>query len=172
MFTVRLRLAGLIQATDPQQAISLYTQVVQIDPLKLGVHQHIAEVYEGLAAAAANPSAAQSFLLQAVTEYQAELALSPVTPLEIQLTADTANNTHVHWALAAIYGELGQAANQLGELRLYVCATQWHSDVYPWRIAVANSLITNLQAQGVQAAQCPALPNTSFRKGFRNAAPR
>ncbi len=158
IFTVRLRLAGLIKDTDPQQAIGLYNEVVKIDPLKLDVHAHIAEVYESMAAKAASPGVAQSLLQQAITEYQAELALSPVTPLQIQLTADTANNAHVHWALSEIYGKLGQAADQLRELRLYVCATQWHSDVYPWRIALANSRITNLQRQGVQAPQCPAVP--------------
>jgi tetratricopeptide (TPR) repeat protein len=158
IFTVRLRLAGLLKDTDPQQAISLYNEVLQIDPLKLGVHEHVGEVYESMAAKATNPSDVQTFLQKAVTDYQAELALSPVTPLQMQLTADTANNAHVHWALADIYSKLGQASNQLRELRLYVCATQWHSDVYPWRIAVANSRITALQGQGVQAAQCPAIP--------------
>lgn len=158
MFTVRLRLAGLLKSTDPQTAISLYTEVAQIDPLKLDVHAHIAEVYESMAAAAASPTDAVSFMQKAVTEYQAELALSPVTPLETQLTADTANNAHVHWELADIYGKLGQTSSQLSELQLYLCATQWHSDTYPWRVALANSRVAALQAQGVQAPQCSSGP--------------
>jgi tetratricopeptide (TPR) repeat protein len=157
IFTVRLRLAGLLLDTDPQKAISLYNEVVQIDPLKLDVHAHIAEVYESMAAKASSAADVLALLQKAITEYQAELTLSPVTTLEVQLTADTANNAHVHWALADIYGRLGQPVDQLRELRFYVCATQWHSDVYPWRIALANSRITNLQKQGVQAPQCPAI---------------
>jgi tetratricopeptide (TPR) repeat protein len=158
MFTVRLRLAGLLAGQNPQQAISLYREVLQIDPLRLGVHTHIAEIYAAMAASASSATDVQSLIQQAIAEYQAELALSPVTPLETQLTADTANNAHVHWALAEIYGKFAQAADQLRELRLYVCATQWHSDVYPWRIALASNRIANLENQGVQAGKCPAIP--------------
>jgi hypothetical protein len=161
IFTVRLRLAGLLADQDPTQAISLYTEVLKIDPLRLDVHAHIAEIYEAMAAKASKPTDVQSLLQKAIGEYQAELALSPVTQLETQLTADTANNAHVHWALGTIYGELNQPPDQLRELRFYVCATQWHSDVYPWRTVLASSRIANLEKQGVQAARCPTVPNTS-----------
>jgi len=153
MFTVRLRLAGLLQDQNPQQAISLYQEVLQIDPLRLGVHAHIAEIYATMAASATIAAASQSLYQQAITEYQAELALSPVTQLETTLTGDVANNAHVHWALAEIYGTLGQAANQLSELKLYVNATQWHSDVYPWRIALAQARIQKLQQQSVKTGK-------------------
>src|SRR5260370_30149691 len=45
MFTVRLRLAALISKEEPNQAIAFYIQVAAIDPLRLGVHASIAEVY-------------------------------------------------------------------------------------------------------------------------------
>jgi tetratricopeptide (TPR) repeat protein len=158
MFTVRLRLAGLLKDQNPQQAISLYTEVLQIDPLRLSVHEHIAGIYEAMSEKASSATDMQSLLQKAIVEYQAELALSPVTQLEIQLTGDTANNAHVHWALAAIFAKLNQLSDQLRELRLYICATQWHSDVYPWRTALASGRVASLENQGVQAANCPAIP--------------
>jgi tetratricopeptide (TPR) repeat protein len=145
MFTVRLRLAGLLRGSNPQQAISLYNEVLQIDPLRLGVNSAIAETYVTMAEAATSPSTVQSLFQNAVTSYQAELALSPVTPLETQLTGDQANNAHVHWALADIYEKLGQSTNQLNELNLYLLATQWHSDTYPWRIALAQRKTAQLR---------------------------
>lgn len=138
MFTVRLRLAGLLRSTNPAQAISLYNEVLKIDPLRLGVNSALAETYVTMAESSTNPATVQSLFQNAVTSYQSELALSPVTPLETQLTGDDANNAHVHWALADIYDKLGQPANELNELNLYLKATQWHSDTYPWRIALAQ----------------------------------
>lgn len=153
MFTVRLRLAGLLKEQNPQQAISLYNEVLQIDPLRLGVHAHIAETYATMAANASSASDSQSLFQKAITEYQAELALSPVTQLETTLTGDVANNAHVHWALAEIYEKLGQPGNQLSELQLYVSATKWHSDVYPWRITLAQTRIQKLKQQSVKTGK-------------------
>jgi tetratricopeptide (TPR) repeat protein len=144
MFTVRLRLAGLLQQSNPQQAIALYQDVVKIDPLKLGVHAAIAQTYAAMAAAdtvAANKTADYN---SAITQYQAELALSPVTALTTSLTADLANNAHVHWALAAIYQTLSNSTQEASELNLYLQATEWHSDTYPWRIALAKARLTAL----------------------------
>jgi tetratricopeptide (TPR) repeat protein len=138
MFTVRLRLAGLLAATQPLQAIGLYNQVVAIDPLRLGVHAAIAATYVAMAQAA-QPDAAPALYAQAVTEYQNELALSPVTAVETKATGDVANNAHVHWALSEIYRVNGDLSNQIAELDLYLKATQWHSDTYPWRIALAQA---------------------------------
>ena len=146
MFTVRLRLAGLLKDGSPQQAISLYREVTQIDPLRLGVHAAIAETYAEMAAAEAVPANATADYNQAITEYQAELALSPITPLSIALTGDTANNAHVHWALAAIYHTLANSSQEASELNLYLQATQWHSDTYPWRIALAKARLASLGA--------------------------
>lgn len=146
MFTVRLRLAGLLKESAPQQAISLYREVTQIDPLRLGVHAAIAETYTEMAAAETVPGNATADYNQAVTEYQAELALSPVTALYTSLTGDTANNAHVHWALAEIYHTLGNSSQEASELNLYLQATQWHSDTYPWRIALAKARLTGLGA--------------------------
>jgi len=146
MFTVRLRLAGLLAATQPQQAIALYNQVVAIDPLRLGVHAAIAATYVGMAQAATKASAAPLYA-QAIAEYQKELALSPVTAVETATTGDTANNAHVHWALSEIYLATGAAPDQMAELKLYLAATMWHSDTYPWRIALAQARMAQAQKE-------------------------
>jgi tetratricopeptide (TPR) repeat protein len=151
MFTVRLRLAGLLRESDPTQAISLYQEALNIDPLRLGVHNAIAEVYASMADSASVPNQATTLYQQAVTEYQAEITLSPVTPLQIQVTGDTANNAHVHWELAEVYGKLNQPSDQMNELNLYLQATQWHSDTYPWRITLAQKRIANIQAAAQNA---------------------
>jgi len=145
MFTVRLRLAGLLRAQNPQQALGLYNEVLQIDPLRLGVNAAIAETYVTMAEHATNVSDVQSLYQKAVAAYQAEVALSPVTALETQLTGDEANNAHAHWALADIYDKLSQPSDQLNELNLYLKATKWHSDTYPWRIALAQKKTQQLQ---------------------------
>jgi len=152
MFTVRLRLAGLLRDSDPMQAISLYQEALNIDPLRLGVHAAIAEVYASMAGSASVPNQANTLYQQAVTEYQAEIALSPVTPLQTQLTGDTANNAHVHWELAEIYGKLNQPSSEMNELNLYLQATKWHSDTYPWRITLAQKRIANIQTAAQNAA--------------------
>ena len=146
MFTVRLRLAYLVRESDPQTAISLFNEVLTIDPLRLGVNALIGDTYRIVAEEAANAAdqAGQAAALQsAVAAYQAELALSPVTPLMTQLTGDQANNAHVHWSLSEVYTELGQNANAASELNLYLQATQNHSDTYPWRINLANKRLGN-----------------------------
>ncbi len=147
IFTLRMRLGYLVQQTNPAQAISLFQEVAQIDPLKLGVNSLIGETYVIEAQQTTDPTAQQQAYTNAIQAFQAELALSPVTPQTVTLTGDLANNAHVHWELAQIYQTLGQLSNAVSELQLYVEATQWHSDVYPWRIALANSLIKTLQAQ-------------------------
>ena len=144
MFTVRLRLAGLLKDSAPQQAIALYQEVTQIDPLRLGVHAAIAETYADLAPTETDPASTTADYNHAISEYQAEIALSPITPLSISLTSDTANNAHVHWALADIYHTLGNSSQEASELNLYLQATQWHSDTYPWRIALAKARLSAL----------------------------
>ena len=134
MFTVRLRLANLIQGTNPQGAIQLLQEVLKIDPLRLNVHALMGQIY-----------ASMGSLPQAVSAYIAELALSPVTNLSRQLTGDEANNAHVHWALAEIYRKLNQPRDEMAELTLYLKATQWHSDTYPWRIQLAQTRLKKLQ---------------------------
>jgi len=146
MFTVRLRLAGLLKDSAPAQAIALYRQVTQIDPLRLGVHAAIAETYADMAVTETVPANATADYNQAVTEYQAELALSPVTALYTSLTGDTANNAHVHWALAEIYRTMGNSTQEASELNLYLQSTKWHSDTYPWRIALANARLAAMGA--------------------------
>ena len=161
MFTVRLRLAGLLQKSSPQQAIALYQEVAKIDPLKLGVHEAIAATYAAMAAAdtvAANKTADYN---KAIAEYQAELALSPVTAFTTSLTADFANNAHVHWALAAIYRTLSNSSQEASELNLYLQATQWHSDTYPWRIALAKAMLTALGVTPVLKASDLVKPGTA-----------
>jgi tetratricopeptide (TPR) repeat protein len=138
MFTPRLRLAGLLRATQPQQAIELYQEALAIDPLRLGVHAAIAETYVMMAESATDATQVPGLYQSAVTEFKAELANSPVTPLQTQVTGDTANNAHVHWELAEVYEKLSQPSDQMSELNLYLQATKWHSDTYPWRITLAQ----------------------------------
>jgi tetratricopeptide (TPR) repeat protein len=144
MFTARLRLANLLKRSSPAEAIALFQEVLTIDPLRLGVNGFIAETY-ALMAATADPSDVNQLLQNAVAAYQAELVLSPVTPLSIKLTGDEANNAHVHWELAALYEKLGQSDNARSELELYLKATKWHSDTYPWRIDLARKRIARMQ---------------------------
>lgn len=144
MFTPRLRLAHLMIETQPDMAIGLYQQVLQIDALRLGVNEFIGEAYENKAAQSSDPAAQTVALTNAITAYKAELALSPVTPQYTALTGDTANNAHVHWALANIYSELGDPADQITELKAYLAATQWHSDTYAWHIQLAQARLAKL----------------------------
>jgi tetratricopeptide (TPR) repeat protein len=136
MFTFRLRLANLLKSTDPDAAVKLLNEVLQIDPLRLGVNALLGEVYTNMGSS--------DLALQA---YKAELALSPVTVLSTTLTGDEANNAHVHWALAGLYGQLGQPGDEVNELDLYLKATKWHSDTYPWRIQLARSRLERLRGQ-------------------------
>src|SRR5579862_49382 len=112
MFTVRLRLAGLLRQSSPQEAIGLYREVLMIDPLRLGVHAAIAETYVGMAPNETDPAKTADDYNQAIAEYQAELGLSPVTDFTTALTGDVANNAHVHWGLAEIYNTLGNTTQE------------------------------------------------------------
>lgn len=144
IFTVRLRLGYLLKDSDPAQAIDLFQQVLNIDPMRLGVNALIGDVYATMADAASG-AAQQDLWNKSVAAYQAELALSPVTAQSIQLTGDEANNAHVHWALAEIYRKSGNQAQEISELQSYVKATRWHSDTYPWRIQLAEKRIAAMQ---------------------------
>lgn len=144
MFTVRLRLGYLMRETSPSTAIGLYREVLQIDPQRLGVNTLIAETYVIEAQQTADPPTKQQAFANAVAAYQAELALSPVSAQSIALTGDLANNSKVHWELAQVYVALGQNSLAKSELQSYLQATRWHSDVYPWRIALAQSQIQTL----------------------------
>ncbi len=145
MFTVRLRLGYLVRETNPSMAIQLFQEVIQkIDPQRLGVNTLIAETYVIQAQQATDPATQQQAYANAIAAYQAELALSPVTPQSTALTGDTANNSKVHWELAQVYVATGQNTLAKSELQSYLQATKWHSDVYPWRIALANNQIQAL----------------------------
>jgi tetratricopeptide (TPR) repeat protein len=144
MFTVRLRLGFLMRETNPSMAIGLYQEVLQIDPQRLGVNTLIAETYVIEAQQATVAQTKQQAYANAVAAYQAELALSPVTAQSTALTGDLANNSKVHWELAQVYVATGQNTLAKAELQSYLQATQWHSDVYPWRIALAKSQIQTL----------------------------
>jgi tetratricopeptide (TPR) repeat protein len=133
MFTARLRLANLLRKDEPKEAIGLMREVLQIDPLRLGVNALLGDTLAGMG----QPQAS-------VAAYQAELALSPVTELSRKVTGDEANNAHVHWSLAGVYRNLGQSADEMRELDLYLKATQWHSDTYPWRIGLARARLEKL----------------------------
>jgi tetratricopeptide (TPR) repeat protein len=144
MFTIRLRLGYLLRQTDPAQAISLFQEVLQIDPLRLEINEMIGDVYKQEAENTTDPTQQQADYQNAINFYNAELALSPVTPAVTALTGDTANNAHVHWDLAEIYAALGNTTSEKTELQAYLDATKWHSDTYPWRIALAQARIVKL----------------------------
>ena len=144
MFTVRLRLAGLLRQSSPQEAVALYQEVIMIDPLRLGVHEALAETYAGMAETETDATKAAADYSHAITEYQAELDLSPITDFTIGLTGDLANNAHVHWGLSQIYRTQGNSAKEASELDLYLKATLWHSDTYPWRLALAQARLAQL----------------------------
>jgi tetratricopeptide (TPR) repeat protein len=144
MFTVRLRLGHLLLETNPDQAIKLFQEVTQIDPLRLDTNALIGEAYVVKAEETADPAEQQANYQKAIQAFQAELALSPVTSTTIAQTADQANNAHVHWELAEIYDKLGMTANEKTELQAYLLATQWHSDTYPWRVALAQQKLKTL----------------------------
>jgi tetratricopeptide (TPR) repeat protein len=158
MFTVRLRLAGLLRESSPADAIALYQEVAKIDPLKFGVHAAIAETYAEKAATESGAAATADYN-SAVTEYQNELALSPITQFTISLTGDLANNAHVHWALAEIYHTLGNSSQEASELDLYLKATKWHSDTYPWRITLATTRLTALGGAPQAKPKDPIAPS-------------
>jgi tetratricopeptide (TPR) repeat protein len=157
MFTVRLRLGNLMKEVDPPSAVELFQEVLTIDPLRLGVNALIGEAYTNIAAASTDPGAQAAAYNNAIAAYEAELALSPVTQTTIALTGDLANNAHVHWALAEIYRQTGQAANEASELALYLQATQWHSDTYEWHIQLANVRLKALQAHAAKTNSEPRL---------------
>lgn len=144
MFTARLRLANLIRKDQPQNAIGLLQEVLLIDPLRLNVNVLIGQTYSEVAQRATDPVQARAFYNQAIAAYQAELSLSPVNK---RLSGDQANNAHVHWALAEIYRAINDATHEASELKLYLSATRWHSDTYPWRIPLAQKRLTTLPAQ-------------------------
>jgi hypothetical protein len=145
MFTFRLRLGYLLSKTSPQQAIGMYQEVLNIDPLRLGVNQMIGDAFQIMAGQLTDPIDQTVALNNAVTAYQAELALSPVTQVSITKTGDLANNAHVHWALAEVFNALGDP-HEACELNYYLQATQWHSDTYVWRIQLAQTRLANLTA--------------------------
>jgi tetratricopeptide (TPR) repeat protein len=147
MFTVRLRLGYLLEQSQPSMSIQLFQEVLEIDPQRLGVNTLIAETYVIEAQQSTDPTTQQTDYANAVSAYQAELALSPITPQSTALTADTANNSKVHWELAQVYEAMGQNSLAANELQSYLQATEWHSDVYPWRITLAQKQIPTLLAQ-------------------------
>ena len=150
MFTVRLRLGYLQMHDEPGQAVDLFREVLQIDPRRLEVNKLIGEAFEISAEKAQSSDKSdgerERFYRQAIAAYQAELDLSPVTPQSISLTGDEANNAHTHWALAGIYEKLADGKSAISEYELYLKATKWHSDVYPWRIPLARKKIEQLNA--------------------------
>jgi tetratricopeptide (TPR) repeat protein len=146
MFTVRLRLGYLLMRDTPEEAIALFQEVLRIDPQRLEVNSLMGAAYATAAVRAKSGSDRRRLYNQAIAAYQAELALSPVTPQTIALTGDEANNAHTHWELAAIYEKLGDSASAISEYNLYLKATKWHSDVYPWRIPIAQKKIALLRA--------------------------
>ncbi len=110
----------------------------------------IAETYVIEAQQATDPPTQQQAYANAITAYQAELALSPVTP---QSTALTARHKRTIRKCTGSWRRSTQATGQnslaKNELQSYLQATQWHSDVYPWRIALARKPNPNVGASEI-----------------------
>lgn len=147
LFTPRLRLGYLLLHEDTLQAIELFRQVTDIDPQRLEVNALIGEAYEILGDEASDPEDREAFYREAVGALRAELVLSPVTELTRRLTGDEANNAHAHWMLARIQEKLNNHGEALFALDQYLKATRWHSDVYPWRIPLAQRRMEQLRAR-------------------------
>src|SRR5262249_47057592 len=146
MFTVRLRLGYLRMHDAPEEAIALFREVLQIDPRRLEVNSLIGEAHAISAEKAESSGEREGLYRKAIAAYQAEIALSPVIPQTISLTGDEANNAHAHWSLAGIHEKLADRQSAISEYELYLKATKWHSDVYPWRIPLARKKIEQLKA--------------------------
>ncbi len=147
LFTPRLRLGYLLLHEDPVQAIELFRQVTDIDPQRLEVNALIGEAYELLGDQTSDSEDKKAHYLEAVRALNAEMVLSPVTELTRRLTGDEANNAHAHWMLARIQEKLNNHGEALFELDQYLKATRWHSDVYPWRIPLAQRRMEQLRAR-------------------------
>jgi len=146
LFTVRLRLGYLMMRSSPEESVALFREVLRIDPHRLEVNSMMGEAYRIAAELAQSDDARRGYHAQAIAAYKAELDLSPVTAQTTALTGDEANNAHSHWALGGIYEKLGDTQSAISEYELYLKATKWHSDVYPWRIPLAQKKIEQLQA--------------------------
>src|SRR2546422_876179 len=90
MFTVRLRLGYQLMHENPDEAIALFREALQIDPRRLEVNNMIGEAYQIAAEQAQSSDERRNSYQQAVQAYQAELDLSPVTPASSALTGDEA----------------------------------------------------------------------------------
>ena len=118
MFTLRLRLGYLMRETSPSTAIGLFQEVLQIDPQRLGVNTLIAETYVIEAQQATDPPTQQQAYANAIAAYQAELALSPVTPQSTAL--DCRHGEQFQGALGVGTGLCGDGTEQSGKKRVAI----------------------------------------------------
>jgi tetratricopeptide (TPR) repeat protein len=146
MFTVRSRLGYLLLHDHPEEAIELFREVLEIDPLRLEIHALIGEAYVIEAEHAHSEEEAHEAYLKAIEEFKKELELSPVTAEFTALTGDEANNAHIHFEMAEVYEHLGEHEEAIHSFENYLKATKWHSDVYPWRIPLVQKKLEALSA--------------------------
>jgi tetratricopeptide (TPR) repeat protein len=163
MFTVRSRLGYLLLHDHPEEAIKLFQEVLEIDPMRLEIHALIGEAYVIEAEEAHSEEEAHEAYLKAIEEFKKELELSPVTPQFTALTGDEANNAHVHFEMGEVYEHLGEHEEALHSFENYLKATKWHSDVYPWRIPLVQKKIEALSA----TASRPSMVGRQLRGGPR-----
>jgi len=145
MFTVRSRLGYLLLHDHPEEAIELFREVLEIDPIRLEIHALIGEAYVVEAEHAHSEEEAHEAYLKAIEEFKKELALSPVTAEFTALTGDEANNAHIHFEMAEVYEHLGEHEEAIHSFENYLKATKWHSDVYPWRIPLVQKKLEELR---------------------------
>ncbi len=171
MFTLRLRLGYLLIHDDPEESIRLFREVLDSDPLRLEVNFLIGEAYEILAEEAESQDEKEQYYRKAIEALQAELALTPPVD-DPSLSPDEANNAHTHWLLAEIYEKQGEYGEAIGAFESYLKATEWHSDVLPWRIPLAEKKIEELRDMVTAESRGISLTvRTPSRGRVRRAAP-
>ena len=146
IFSLRARLAYLIHKDHPEEAIDIFNEVLEIDPMRLDINLLLGETWEVLGKdrdKAGDHDGAVAAYREAIAAFNAELALTP-TP-DSSISADEATDALVHWLLAHLHDELEEYPEALDNYEDYLKATKWHSDVLPWRIPLAEKKVVEIR---------------------------
>lgn len=144
IFTLRLRLAYLIHKDEPEEAIRLFEEVLDIDPLRPDVNLLIAETWEVIAKKAEGDEAkVEQAYRKAIDHLRREVALFP--PPDPSIAPDRASHPLAHWLLAHLHEVLEEHSQAIEEYELYLEATKWRSDTLPWRIPLARKKVEELR---------------------------
>ena len=158
-------LAICCEKAIPATAIELYQEVLQIDPQRLGVNTLIAETYvieaqqsDRSADTAAGVCQRRDCVPGGTGAFTGDAAKHRAHGR----TRRTIRRCIGSWL--RFTKRLGQNSLAVSELQSYLLATQWHSDVYPWRIALARQpnpnvgaaeIVSRISRAVVEGIQCP-----------------